>query len=92
MEAQELLKQIAGQAIIALGEKDLPMLLDLSETIRADDTCVAGWIRILDLDGRILVQEQTTEGEILIRRLASRQAAEIFLEHRMETYERMWDG
>ncbi len=44
------------------------------------------------LDGYSLVQEETPDGQILLRRLGSREAAEEFVEDRLATYERMWDG
>lgn len=92
MRVGELFAQINGIAIVALDGEALPELLDAAEVIRANDTCVAGWIRILRIEGRFVVQAQTPEGEILLRRLLSREAAERFVEDRLQSYERMWDG
>ena len=61
------------------------MLIEASDTIRADDTCVAGWIRILSLDCYILVQEQTPAAY-------AAGLTKAFIEHRLASYERMWDG
>ncbi len=92
MEIRELIEQIERQAVLSLDREDLPKLLEVADTIRADDTCLAGWIRILSIDGQVAVQEQTPGGEILLRRLASRDAAEQFVDRRLTDYERMWDG
>ncbi len=92
MESTEVIRQIKKLAILALDRKDLEKLLDDSDTIRADDTCVAGWIRILTLGGHVLVQEEAPEGDVLIRRFDSHETAERFVEQRLATYERMWDG
>lgn len=92
MEFRDLIDQIEKQAILSLGPGDLPKLLEAADTIRADDTCLAGWIRILSIGGHVAVQEQTPDGEILLRRLASREAAERFVDRRLADYERMWDG
>lgn len=92
MEAREAIKKIERQAIIALDAEDLPMLNDAFDTIRADGTCVAGRIRILSLDGHILVQEPTPGAEVLVRRLSSRDSAEEFIEHRLASVVRMRDG
>ena len=92
MEARVLIDQIQEQEIVSLDPEDLPKLLAVADTIRADDTCLAGWIRILSIEGRLLVQEQTPAGEVLLRRLASREGAERFVERRLADYERMWDG
>jgi hypothetical protein len=92
MEAAEVIRQIEQQAIVALDAEDLSPLLEASVTLRAHDTCLAGWIRILSLEGHVLVQEQTLDGEVLIHRLGTLEAAELFVEHRLNAYERMWDG
>jgi hypothetical protein len=92
MEAYELIRQFGKLSILALDEGDLAGLLEVADTLRADDTCLAGWIRVLAVGGQILVQEETLDKEILLRRLDSREAAERFVEHRLSTYERMWDG
>ena len=92
MEAHEMIRQIGKLAILALDAEDLAGLLEASDAIRVDNTCLAGWIRVLSLGGHILVQEETLDKEILLRRFDSREAAERFVEHRLSTYERMWDG
>ncbi len=92
MEVRELVAQFEERAIIALDGEALPVLLEAADVIRADDTCVAGWIRILRINDHFAVQEQTPDGEILVRRLISREAAERFVEDRLNDYERMWDG
>jgi hypothetical protein len=92
MEAQELIDRMERQTILTLDREDLPKLLEVAETLRADDTRLAGWIRILSIDGHVAVQEETPEGEVLLRGLVSREAAEGFVERRLADYERMWDG
>ncbi len=92
MEVRELVTQFEERTFIVLDGEALPDLLEAAEVIRADDTCVAGWIRILCINDHFAVQEQTPDGEILVRRLISRKAAESFVEDRLYDYERMWDG
>ena len=92
MEVGELIAQIGDIAIVALDGEALSELLEAAEVIRADDTCIAGWIRILRINDHFAVQEQTPDGELLVRRLISREAAERFIEDRLNDYERMWDG
>ena len=92
MESRDLIDQTEKRQIVSLDPEDLPKFLAVADTIRADDTGLAGWIRVLFIDGRVAVQEQTTDGEILLRRLASRDAAEQFVDRRLTDYERMWDG
>ncbi|MGD8895608.1 MAG: hypothetical protein PVJ73_06200 [Acidobacteriota bacterium] len=92
MKPRDLIDQMDSRAVLTLEREDLPRLLEVAETIRADDTGLSGWIRILSIDGRVAVQEQTPDGEVLLRRLASRETAERFVDGRLASYERMWDG
>jgi hypothetical protein len=39
-----------------------------------------------------MVQEETPDRVVLTRRMATREAAEAFVNDRLEIYERMWDG
>lgn len=87
-----MIAQFEDAAIVALDAEELPQLLELADVIREDDTCISGWIRILRINGSYAVQEQTPGGEILVRMLVSRKAAEHFIEDRLTVYERMWDG
>jgi hypothetical protein len=89
---RELIEGLGEGEVLSLGPGELPRLLEVAETIRAEDTRLAGWIRILSLDGRVLVQEETPDGEVLLRRLGSRTSAERFVQRRLADYERMWDG
>ena len=47
---------------------------------------------MLSVDGHIVIQEETPNGEVLLRRLDSRASAEQFVEGWLADYERMWDG
>jgi hypothetical protein len=84
--------ELVQRAIVTLDAEALPQLLEAAEVIREVDTCLTGWIRILRFENQFAVQERTPEGEVLVRRLDSREAAELFVERRLRDYERMWDG
>jgi len=92
MDLRKLLDEIDSQPVSRLDGDDLAVFLDSGEEIRAENTRMAGWIRILDIEGRIMVQEQNQDGDLLVRVVESLQAAERFVQERMETYDRMWDG
>jgi len=87
-----MVEEVRARALVVFDELDLPALLEASELLRDVDTCLAGRIRILVLDGLMLVQEQTPDREVLVRRVGTREAAEAFVDDRLATYERMWDG
>ncbi len=90
--AASMVEELRARALVVFDDVDLPVLLEASEIQRDVDTCLAGRIRILAVDGLTLVQEQTPEGDVLVRRVDTREAAEAFVEDRLATYERMWDG
>ena len=87
-----VLTRIAGAPVTAVSADELDLVLGEADVARQVETALSGPIRILVADGRVLVQERTPKGELLIRRLASRQEAERFVDDRLEAYERMWDG
>jgi len=68
------------------------MLLEAAQVVREENTGIAGMVRILDLGGKVFVQEQTPDRLVLVRPRPNVEAAAIFVENRLQTYERMWDG
>jgi len=92
MNGLELITKLQSQAPIPVDREILVGLLEAAEVLRQDNTCVAGWIRILSVDGVILVQEETPDGNALARRLPSIEDANDFVNERLASYERMWDG
>jgi hypothetical protein len=92
MATSTLLNQLQDRGVVAVAADDLLPLLERAETIAEHATGVAGSIRVLRLDGVVVVQEQSPEGELFVRRLESEGAAQRFVEARLAAYERMWDG
>ncbi len=80
------------RGLVAIDRDTLRELIDAADVLREDDTHVAGWIRVLAVGDSVLVQEETPKGEVLVRRMASRESADSFVDLRMQSYERMWDG
>jgi hypothetical protein len=92
LDTGKITLEVSKTAVVKIAREDLAAVLELAEVIREEDTTLAGWIRILSLDGHILVQEETPEREILVRKLSSIDAANGLVEGRLADYERMWDG
>jgi hypothetical protein len=90
--ARDLVARIANHPPLTLRGDELAELMDVAEVLRDADTCLAGRIRVLTLDGVVMVQEQDQDGEILVRRLDTEAAANALVDDRLATYERMWDG
>lgn len=79
-------------AAVVLDAAELEPLLAAAAVLRDEDTIVAGRLRLLRLDGRVLLQEQTPDGRLVARRVASEEEGATLVADRMDTYERMWDG
>jgi len=90
--AARIIDRIRRHPPAELDHDELQVLLDAADLVRDDDTCLAGRIRILDVDGVTMVQEQAQDGRILVRRIGSEDAAHRLVDDRLATYERMWDG
>lgn len=92
MSTEKLVADLHHSPVVAIDRDTLRELIDAADVLREDDTHLAGWIRVLAVGGSILVQEETPKGELLVRRMASRESADSFVDLRMQSYERMWDG
>jgi sporulation-control protein spo0M len=92
VDARELIQRLDERAVVEIDRDELEVLLEVCETARAVDTGLAGWIRILFHDGEIVVQEETPERTVLVRRFDSAEEAEEFVERRLADYDRMWNG
>jgi hypothetical protein len=78
--------------VTVIDRDTLRELINAANVLREDDTHLAGRIRILGVGDSILVQEETPKSEVLVRRMPSLESAESFVNLRMQSYERMWDG
>jgi hypothetical protein len=92
MTVQGLLGDLAERSPAPLAHQQLDELLEAAELIREENTGVAGPLRVLVLNGAILVQEQTPQRKLLLRTRPSLEEAMEFVDRRLEIYERMWDG
>ena len=88
----ELRERLIRAPVVELTELELDGLLASGETVRDDDTPVAGRIRILSLDGLIVVQEETPERRFVVRAMTSLEHAQSFVDERRACYDKMWDG
>ena len=75
-----------------LSEIGLKNLLSVAKVIQEKDTHISGMIRLLQLDGKLLIQEKSNKGEFLVRLMKTKKEADDFIKERLETYNRMWDG
>ena len=92
LDTDEIIREAAEKSVVKIDREELDAVLERAEVIRSADTALAGWIRILSLGTHVLVQEETPEREVLLRRLPSVDAANRLVDERLADYERMWDG
>ena len=77
---------------VQLPSGGLEALHAAAEVVREENTSLSGMIRVFDLDGDFFVQEETPDRNVLVRPRPSLDDAVAFLDTRLQTYERMWDG
>jgi hypothetical protein len=82
----------AQGAIARLTPDELNEMLAAASGYREVDAGIGGVIRVIQHGTHLVLQEQTGEGELLVRRMPTEQAVEAFLAQRLEAYERLWDG
>jgi hypothetical protein len=92
MTVRRLLDELGRSSPARLAGDELDALLEVADLVREENTGVAGQLRVLVLDGAVLVQEQTPQRELLLRTRPSLEEAMKFVDRRLEIYERMWDG
>lgn len=92
MNYKEIKLRLNDHKILLLPPEKLDVILSNTEIIDDRDTLISDHIRILKDKDEILIQEITSKNELSIRIMNSIDEAEVFLEKRMETYEKMWDG
>lgn len=92
MNSTDLTGRLEGPSPVPLAASELTAVLESAEIIREENTGVAGLLRVLDLDGAFYVQEETPDRQILLRPRPTVEEAMVFVDRRLRSYERMWDG
>ncbi|RPI63535.1 MAG: hypothetical protein EHM44_04870 [Ignavibacteriales bacterium] len=92
MEVKEIFDKTLNSNYLIIEEDDLKSVLDNSEIIRVEDTYLSDFIRVLNYDEKLFVQETSFKKEILIRKMDSMKDVDFFVQERLDYYERKWDG
>lgn len=88
----EIFNKTLNSNYLIIKEDELKSVLDNSEIIRAEDTHLSDFIRLLKYESNLFVQEITFKKEIIIRKINSIEEADKFIQERLDFYERKWDG
>lgn len=89
---RDILSAVREEKYVLITKAELDELLSESELLAEVDTHMNKTIRLLNYRGDLIFQEYSFDGEIFVRYMESREAADAFVEKRLDTYERMWDG
>ena len=92
MMSRDLVVRLDEASPTQMSTEELSHLLENAETLREENTSVCGTVRVLRLGELYLVQEQTPVRGLLLRSRPTLEAAVAFVEKRLQTYEKMWDG
>lgn len=92
MNTVPLADRLASERVVELDPGEVTDLLARARVVREADTGIAGALRILEVDGMVLVQEHTQDGRPVARRVEDVNAAHRFVDDRQAAYDRMWDG
>ena len=92
MGIKEIIIRAKKEACLKINGKDLELLLSKCKVVEEKDTLVSGKLRLLMYQNNLLIQEKSNKGELLIRLMQNEVEANKFIDDRLETYDRMWDG
>ncbi len=88
----ELLNLLQKQKVVILDPEKLNEFVRAGKIVFEKDTFMSGFIRIIQLEEKFIMQEKTGKNEIALRMFQSKADAEELVKSRFETYDRMWDG
>lgn len=92
MILDDILDKLSQKKIILLSPEKLEEILEHTKIIDEKNTIINGHIRIIKYGHHIFVQELTNKNELSLRKLNSLEEAKQFLNTRLNTYDKMWDG
>ena len=92
MKVESIIEKARKSKYVKLSESELVNLLSASQILQDEETNISDKIRLLKLNGELLIQEKTDKDELLIRLMKTKEEADYFIKERLEIYDKMWDG
>ena len=89
---EKIINQLKNKNLVILKKDELEEIIFQCEVVKEEDTFLSGKIRILKFETVIIIQEENTKDEIILRLFKSIADAEEFINKRLQTYNNMWDG
>jgi len=92
MTKELLIQQLREKRIVALDASAWTVLADQFTTLESHDTCLAGELCIISTAAGPAAVEQPKPDRRVVRLLRDEAEVRRFVQGRMNTYDRMWDG
>jgi len=92
MATDALTARILSEGIVTLDTAAWQKVEESFEELERHDTFIAGDLLIATRDGVLVAVEQPMSTRRVIRRLTDEAEVRRFVQDRLDTYERMWDG
>lgn len=92
MTTEEIFSKASDSKYLIIEDNELDSVLKSAEIIREEDTHLSDYIRLLKINDTLFIQEITFKKEVLLRKIDSMKDADLFIQERLDYYERKWDG
>jgi hypothetical protein len=91
MTAEQLTDRIRAEGIVSLDNDAWLAVADAFEEVERHNTFIAGDLVIARRSGMLVAVETPTSRRYVLRKLDEKEVR-AFVQDRLDTYERMWDG
>ena len=88
----KIIEKVLSEKTVFFGIEEIDGVISDADIVDDKDTLMSGRIRIIKYGAYVMVQETTDKGEAVLRLMKDLNHAVDFVNSRMDTYEKMWDG
>ncbi len=92
MDQTNFLKRLQLGEIVAISAEEWDQYSHLFKIWQSHDTGIAGELLLLKGPSGLVAVETPRSGQRVVRPLSDESFAKSFVQERLDTYERMWDG
>jgi len=92
MIVDQMISDLSNKSFIVLDKDKLNLFLSEVKILKEENTYLNDFIRIINFNEIICIQETSDKNEIIVRRMNSLKEAEDFVQERLDFYDRKWDG
>lgn len=89
---EERARELMLNRLLILTDDEYEKFTAAANLLEEHDTAMVGYIRIYELDGKLFAEEESNKGDFILRPMNDQNEVKAFVDDRLNTYERMWDG